>query len=277
MKKIDLDDVISNVSDKYLEEAANFSRKKNVGVRFLAIAACLAILVTSIPLTLLMNKNDSNNVLGDPVSTTKDQNDDNTTDPEPIPVIYCDTEVMSLEELQQNVFKDKEVKLEEFVALQYRYLPVPDKHIVIDRTSDIPEKISFKVGGKEFIGIFDTAYTTETNTTNEALTALTKFAGYKIEGTPSGYVIYCVASKTIVRIKGLKDGIPDGMSEKDYRNALNSGNLKPPSEEEIGKIALDGIKSLYGEKTASYFSVNNVISNERGRCFLISLNARRRL
>ena len=99
MKKIDLDDVISNVGDKYLEEAANFSRKKNVGVRFFAIAACLAILVTSIPLTLLLSKKDSNNVLGDPVSTTADQNDDNTTDPEPIPVIYCDTEVMSLEEL----------------------------------------------------------------------------------------------------------------------------------------------------------------------------------
>ena len=58
MKKIDFENVINNVSDKYVEEAASFVPKRKAGLRWVALAACIAIIVTSVPFAFILNRED---------------------------------------------------------------------------------------------------------------------------------------------------------------------------------------------------------------------------
>jgi hypothetical protein len=177
--------------------------------------------------------------------TTKDDN--NVIPPEPLKVVYCDTDVMSLEELRQNFFKDKKVELQDFEELT---ITGPKELVTIERTDDIPEKLTFTLRNKEYTAVFDIAYYADSTTTNEILKSYTKYARYKIEGTERGALTYRVATKSITRISDLSN-FPL------YFNGC--------SEEEIIELAYQDIKSIYGEEVLSKyrFRVCSTTGNKR--------------
>ena len=96
MKIREIKDKMANIAPDLIEEAANYKRKRVSGIRVIAIAACLAILVTSVPLALIMSRRDNT----EPPKTTESEitkpNDQNVIPPEPLKVVYCDTEEVSL-------------------------------------------------------------------------------------------------------------------------------------------------------------------------------------
>ena len=58
MKKIDIQREMGFIDPEFIVEAANYRHKKISKLKIVALAACLAILVTAIPLTLIMNRED---------------------------------------------------------------------------------------------------------------------------------------------------------------------------------------------------------------------------
>ena len=60
MKKINFSDIMSNVGDRHIEEAAIFVPQHNRNIRWIALAACLAIIVTAVPFAIISNKEETN-------------------------------------------------------------------------------------------------------------------------------------------------------------------------------------------------------------------------
>lgn len=253
MRRKDISFEFTNINSKLIEEAAEYRYSNKKLIRVLALAACIAVLVTAIPLSLIMNREDqvqTPETTQVPDTTTNDV----IVEPKPIKVVYCDANTLTLEELRQKVFKDKEVSLEEFERFYGGYQWTQNRDTQIERSEDIPEKISFTVGNKEYTGIFDLAFYANTNTTDETLKSLTKFARYKIEGTDYGVVTYRVATKKIVDIDNLHSDLPNGPITDDKTP------IDRCTPEEFEAIALRDIKSIHGDTVASNYSITHSFS-----------------
>ena len=108
MKRSDITRELGFIDPEFIAEAASYKPQKISKIRIVALAACIAVLVTAIPLSLIMN-------LEDPVQTpdtTLTPGKDSTTDtvivdPKPLKVIYCDASEVSPQYLEANLFKDK--------------------------------------------------------------------------------------------------------------------------------------------------------------------------
>ena len=230
----------TNVNSKLIEEAAEYRPANKNLVRALAIAACLAMLVTSIPLALIMNQKDK---VQTPNTTLIPGENNVTVDPQPLKVIYCDANSISPEYLQTNVFKDKNIKVENFEYFSRR-VEWKEEYVVIARNDDIPEKLTFSLSNKVITANFDILYNAKSNSTNEELQKLEQIARYKIEGTDNGYIYYCVAAKAILKVVNLP---------------METSIFVPPDQpkytiEEIEDLALTDFKSVFGEKILEKYS-----------------------
>ena len=58
MKLENISKVIDNIDERHVKEAMNYRPKSRNFTKFVALAACLAIIVTSVPLALILNKED---------------------------------------------------------------------------------------------------------------------------------------------------------------------------------------------------------------------------
>ena len=204
MRKEDLSKAIGGIDPKLVESSMAYrpATSKHRLTKIVALAACLAVIVAAIPLSLIMNREDQ----VETPETTLTPGKDSTTnsvivEPTPLKVIYCGSSTVSPEYLETTVFKDKNIKVEDFESFSFR-IGLDDKCEIIDWTPDIPEKLTLSLSNKEYTAIFDVAYR-YTNSDNEELNAYAKMARYKVEGTERGYLYYRIETKTIIEVEGL--------------------------------------------------------------------------
>lgn len=247
MKKHDFSYEFTNLDSKIIEGSATYKRKKVSGIRVIAIAACLAILVTSIPLALIMSRSDNT----EPPKTTESEttNDENNViPPETFKVVYCDAD--SLEELRENSIKDKQIDYKSFKQFNYTYRLLSE-HPHVGYTLDIPKTMTVVIGDKEFVGVFETVYYVKDGleaAQDETLRSYQKIARYKIENpghNGNAYIYYRVQSRTILDIGWINT--PD---ESIYPNEY--------TRKEIEETAYNDIKSIYGDDILSQYSLKEL-------------------
>lgn len=110
MKIREIKDKMANIAPDLIEEAANYKRKRVSGIRVIAIAACLALLVTSVPLALIMSRKDEPCVGNDPGISQGQENkgeNDDVTEQEDMMVIFCS----SPSELKKQFAADSKVEI----------------------------------------------------------------------------------------------------------------------------------------------------------------------
>jgi len=246
MKKIDITSQISGIDPKYLDEALTYRAPRVNKIRVLALAACIAVLVTALPLSLIMNREDQaetpeTTLTPSKDSTTSGNSDTVIVDPTPLKVVYCGSSTVSPEYLETTVFKDKNIKVEDFESFSFR-IRLDDKCEIIDWTPDIPEKLTLSLSNKEYTAIFDVAYR-YTNSDNEELNAYAKMARYKVEGTERGYLYYRIETKTIIGVEGLPTA-----------NKFDPDNTPIYTRDEIFELACQDVKAIYGEEILDEFS-----------------------
>jgi len=59
MKIEDISKVLGNIDERHVKEAMNYKPKHNRSARWIALAACIAVIVTSIPLAFILNREDA--------------------------------------------------------------------------------------------------------------------------------------------------------------------------------------------------------------------------
>lgn len=258
MRRKDISFEFTNINSKLIEEAAEYRYSNKKLIRVLALAACIAVLVTAIPLSLIMNREDQFETPETTLTPSKDSTTDTViVDPQPLKVIYCGASSVSPQYLETNVFKDKNIKVENFASYGYR-IKWEEGFEAIDWTPDIPEKLTLSLSNKEYTANFDIAYR-HTNTDNEILKSYAKYARYKIEGTPKGYLYYRVETKTIVQVEGLPT--TDFYVGPDYTPKY--------TEEEIVELACQDIKSIYGEDILKKYSIIDHYSHSSGMLHIV--------
>ena len=244
MKKIDITSQISGIDPKYLDEALTYRAPRFNKIKIIALAACLAIIVTAIPLSLIMNREDPVQTPDTTLTPGKDSTTDSViVDPHQLKVIYCDADSVSPQYLEANLFKDKNIKVESFKSYR-RPVEWKEEYETIPRSEDIPEKLTLSLSNKEYTANFDIAYNVTSNSNDENLKKLDQIARYKMEKTENRYVYYCIATKTIVSI----DKLP-----------IDSTHFLPLdipkyTIEEIEELAHRDIKSIFGEKIIEKYS-----------------------
>ena len=244
MRRKDISLEFTNVNSKLIEEAAEYRSSGKKLVRVLALAACFAVLVTAIPLSLIMNREDQAETPETTLTPGKDSTTDTViVDPKPLKVIYCDASSVSPQYLEANVFKNKNIKVENFVSYG-RPVEWKEEYGTIPRSEDIPEKLTLNLSSKEIIANFDIAYNANSNSSNDNLKKLEQIARYKIEGTEKAYIYYCIVANKIVKI----DRLPIDTS------FMVPSYTPKYTIEEIEELARQDIKSIYGEEILKKYS-----------------------
>ena len=254
MRRKDISFEFTNINSKLIEEAAEYRSSNKKLVRVLALAACIAVLVTAIPLSLIMNRDDQVETPETTLIPGKDSTTDTViVDPHPLKVIYCDASSVSPKYLETNLFKDKNIKVESFDYFHYNIL-WKEEYGTIAISEDVPEKLTLSLRDKEFTAYFDIAYRSG-NTDNEVLNEYAKIARYKIEGTEKSYIYYRIETKTILQADGLP--LDNTIAESKY------------TEEEIANFAYQDIKSIYGEEILEKYTINSCFSSGYGLLYFV--------
>ena len=76
MKRSDITRELGYIDPEFIAEAASYKPRKISKIRIVALAACIAVLVTAIPLSLIMNRDDQ----VETPETTLTPGKDSTTD-----------------------------------------------------------------------------------------------------------------------------------------------------------------------------------------------------
>jgi len=69
MKKFDMAKHIGNIDENYIADALTYKPVSRAKIRFIALAACIAIIVTSVPFAFILNK-ESDDTISQPQTTT---------------------------------------------------------------------------------------------------------------------------------------------------------------------------------------------------------------
>jgi len=257
MKRSEITRELGFIDPELIAEAASYKPRRMNKIKVVALAACIAVIVTALPLTLIMNREDQvetpeTTLTPGKESITNGNSDTVIVDPTPLKVIYCGSSSVSPEYLETTVFKDKNIKVEDFEPYLFRY-KLEDVCEILDWTPDIPEKLTLSLSNKEYTAIFDVAYR-YTNSDNEVLNAYAKMARYKIEGTENAYLYYRVEAKTIIQVEGLPT------TDADW----GSGYTPEYTKDEIFELACQDVKAIYGEEILEEFSAFKHYSTSDG-------------
>ena len=145
MKKIDITSQISGIDPKYLDEALTYRAPRFNKIKIIALAACIAVLVTAIPLTLILNR-ENGNTEDLPAITTKDNTVIDKPEPdkeEPL-VIFCSSPT----ELEQQLKADANVEIKDLAKRKKFTLSVSD--IVINKKDGTPYIKTIAIGNETF-------------------------------------------------------------------------------------------------------------------------------
>lgn len=253
MKKINFDDLMSSVSEQFIDEAASFTPIKVFNTRFVALVACIAIIVTAIPAVVILNREkdvDAPKVttpVENIVVTPGGEEEENKS----LNVIYCDSLMMKKEGLIQNAFNDKNVEIKntnEFLGYRQRYNSPGTK---VEPDIFVPEELNFTFGEISLIAKLDSVYYTKRSEQipNDTLKENNKIAKYLIENingettdlfTGYGHIYYSVAAQEVL---GLTTYTLPMYSEEKL------------TEEELMEIVKKDVSSLYGEDFLFKYSV----------------------
>ena len=246
MKNRDLSNAIGNIDLKYVDEAESFTAKRMSLTKIVSLAACIAIIVTAIPVALVLNREDTNTdepVVSEPFVETTEPDNTNKT---PAKIVYCDS---SLKEVFKGSSLDIEVRDSSEIDLD-----LSSKVGDIEAGAEIPAKLYYTIGGKELVCTFDTAYATKlANSKSASLQDLANVARYKIEGTgyDSAYIeIYCdtgLVKETIL------------LGAEEY---AKQGNI---TEEAVKLLAERDLAILYGESFDSVYTLESVYYDTNNR------------
>ena len=276
MKNKDLSNAIGNINLKYVEEAENFTAKRMSLTRIISLAACIAIIATSIPLALVLNREDAQTDA--PVETTPfviettepdkgndniNIDNDNNTNTDALKVIYCDAQMVGeIENAKSTFLKDTNVAVKRIDGFFNSLIKYKDA----EYNSEIPQKFTLTLGNYEFECTFDHAfYTKALLSTDETLKSYAEIACYKIDQEGySGKVYYRVATKEIARasinrIYQVPNDIKtDEELMKWYIENLG-GNL---TIEDVVALSEKDLMRLYGDNALSEYRLE-AISDKR--------------
>ena len=239
MKNKDLSNAIGNINLKYVEEAENFTAKRMSLTKIISLAACIAIIATSIPLALVLNREDAQTDA--PVNTNEittpivvQPTDPDNTNKNPLKIVYCDA---SLKEVFKGSSLDIEIRDSSEIDLD-----LSSKVGEIEAGAEIPAKLYYTIGGKDLICTFDTAYATKVaSSTSANLKELANVARYKIESSEYDFAhieIYC------------DTGLVKDLDLFDIEKYAEVGNL---TESEAKSLAGRDLSILYGESFGSTY------------------------
>ena len=130
-----------------IQEFATYKRKKVSGIRVIAIAACLAILVTSIPMALIMNRKDS---IKAPAETQSSNGGDDVVidDTSAVKVIYCSS---SIKEELIDKYKGQDVEIRDSAEIE---VSSEEKEVDPSTIEGIPARLYLTVDGNELVCTF---------------------------------------------------------------------------------------------------------------------------
>lgn len=251
MKNSDLSNAIGNVNLKYIEEMENYTSKRMSLTKIVSLASCIAILVTAIPLSLILNREAPNE--STPIITTPNKTE--MKDPDNLEsknVIFCDSLTAKKEWWIKHAFDDENVEVKDAEKFGiYSQAFSHESTIPVD-VEDVPAEINITIGGTSICGIFEYVYYTSgtERVTDEALKANNKIAKYKItsingeirEETLSSKfdeLLYNVTAKEIIAFH--TEAVP----------MYSESNLM---EDKILEIAKKDVTDLYGKDFLTKYS-----------------------
>lgn len=231
MRRKDISFEFTNINSKLIEEAAEYRSSAKKLVRVLALAACIAVLVTAIPLTLILNR-ENGNAEDLPAITTKDNTVIDKPEPdkeEPL-VIFCSSPT----ELKQQLKADAKVVIKDVAERKDFGLSVNDT--VVDKKNGTPYVKTITIGNETFEISYEESRASETF--QSLSTHLKAYAGVDKYSTPHNNGIYW--GKPTFEFSQ-----ETGKLTRYFKGSgfINSGNL---GEAELHKIALQEIYNLYG-------------------------------
>jgi hypothetical protein len=152
MRRKDISYEFTNVNSKLIEEAAEYRPANKNLIRTLALAACLAILVTAIPLTLVMNRENkvqTPDFLQTQPSENNGGDDVVIDDTSAFKVIYCSS---SIKEELIDKYKGQDVEIRDSAEIE---ISGEEKEVDPSTIEGIPARLYLTVEGKELICTFN--------------------------------------------------------------------------------------------------------------------------
>lgn len=194
MKRSDFVRLMGNIDEKYLKEVENYSARPKNRVRIIALAACIAIIVTAIPLSLVLNREDTDSpVVTDPVVQPTSPDDEKS-----VQIIYCDAK--TAEEIKK-ASKNKDIEIKDISEIETDLsVKVGD----IEDSAAIPAKLYKTFIGNEYVFKFYSARSTVLSTSsNEERRKDGSIAVYGVEGKELGEtrMEYCYESGKIIALQ----------------------------------------------------------------------------
>lgn len=277
MKNKDLSNAIGNINLKYVEEAENFTAKRMSLTKIISLAACIAIIATSIPLALVLNREDAQTDA--PVETTPfviettepdkgndniNIDNDNNTNTDALKVIYCDAQMVGeIENAKYSLFKDSNVVVRRIDGFFGNLIEYKDA----EYNPEIPKQFTITLGNYEFECYFDYAYNTKAMLSeDEALRSYAEIACYKIDQKGYSGELHCrVADKKILRVSINREyQIPSDIKTDEELDKWYNDNLGGSlTNEDILALSEKDMVRLYGEDALSKYKLDENMSKDR--------------
>lgn len=250
MKKINFEELMASVSEQFVEEAASFSPIKAFNTRFVALAACIAIIVTAIPAVVILNREKDVDApkVTTPVEDIVVTPGGEETDKKNTNVIYCESDYVN-EDLIKFAFQNEKVEIKNignFKKYLFMY-NIPGEPLEPD--INVPAEMNFTIGEQEYGAILDGYYYTmgsEIITNKElkeghkvAKYLINKINGRNVEINDNQRIYYSVTAKEIISF-----------------NTVNTSSYSPAqlSEKKLLEIVKKDVTDLYGENFLSEHS-----------------------
>lgn len=258
MRKEDLSKAIGGIDPKLVESSMAYrpATSKHRLIKIVALAACLAVIVTAIPLALILNRESED--ANAPVITTPSNNvikePDNGENKLFQNVIYCEADLAVNDELIKNAFHNQEVVIKnshEFEDYHLVYIGGDEKPTSLE---NIPETLNFSVSGLDISATLETAYY-DPSIIDETL---------KNNGMVAKYLIDTINSETTTRYLGHGE-VYYSIENKEIlgfvARTIPSYSGTELTEEALWKIVEKDTINLYGEKFLSQYSHKKVYSS----------------
>ena len=233
MRKEDLSKAIGDIDPKLVESSLAYrpAMSKHRLTKIVALAACLAIIVTAIPLALILNR-ESGNTEDLPTITDKDNTVIDKPEPdkeEPL-VIFCS----SPNELKKQLKADAKVEIKDVAERKDFSFAVNDT--VVEKKDGTPYVKTITIGNETFEISYNESRASETyqslSTHLKAYASVDKYSTRQKVGVYSGKLMFEFSHETGKLINYYKE-----------MGHYQKGNL---GEKELHKIALQEIYNLYG-------------------------------
>ena len=231
MKKSDITRELGFIDPEFIAEAASYKPHKISKIRIVALAACIAVLVTAIPLTLILNR-ENGNTEDLPAITTKDNTVIDKPEPdkeEPL-IIFCS----SPNELKKQLKADAKVEIKDVAERKSFSSSLNDT--VVEKKDGTPYVKTITIGNETFEISYNESKASETyQSLSTHLKAYASVDIYSTEHTDGAY--WGTLSFEFSQETGK---LTDYFKSASF---MKSGNL---GEKELQKIAVQEIYNLYG-------------------------------